>query len=126
MIIGIGVDIIEVERIKDILSKRGELFKQKVFSLSECEYCDKKTNSYMHYAARFAAKEAFAKAIGTGLMTDGISFIDIIVEKDDKGNPDIALKGNAQELFKKLGGTRIHLSISHTETNAAAFVIIEG
>jgi holo-[acyl-carrier protein] synthase len=121
MIIGIGTDIIEVERVARAISK--EAFKKKVFSEREIAYCEsqKKEESF---AARFAAKEAFFKALGTG-WRDGMGITEVEILNDDLGKPSIHLSGKAKEVFEQKGGTHIHLSLSHIKTQAAAFVILE-
>jgi holo-[acyl-carrier protein] synthase len=121
MIIGIGTDIIEVERVARAISK--EAFKKKVFSEREISYCEsqKKEESY---AARFAAKEAFFKALGTG-WRDGMGITEVEILNDELGKPSIHLHGKAEEVFKQKGGTHIHISISHIKTQAIAFVILE-
>jgi holo-[acyl-carrier protein] synthase len=121
MIIGIGTDIIEVERVARAISQ--EAFKKKVFSEREIAYCEsqKKEESF---AGRFAAKEAFFKALGTG-WRDGMGITEIEILNDDLGKPEIHLSGKAKEVFEQKGGTHIHLSISHIKTQAIAFVILE-
>ena len=121
MIIGIGTDIIEVDRVARAISK--EAFKKKVFSEREIAYCEsqKKEESF---AARFAAKEAFFKALGTG-WRDGMGITEVEVLNDELGKPSIFLSGKAKEVFEQKGGTHIHLSLSHIKTQAIAFVILE-
>jgi holo-[acyl-carrier protein] synthase len=121
MIIGIGTDIIEVERVARAISK--EAFKKKVFSEREIAYCEsqKKEESY---AARFAAKEAFFKALGTG-WRDGMGITEVEILNNELGKPDIHLSGKAKEVFEQKGGTHIHISLSHIKTQAIAFVILE-
>ena len=121
MIIGIGTDIIEVERVARAISK--EAFKKKVFSEREIAYCDsqKKEESY---AARFAAKEAFFKALGTG-WRDGMGITEVEILNNELGKPEIHLSGKAKEVFTQKGGTHIHLSLSHIKTQAIAFIILE-
>jgi holo-[acyl-carrier protein] synthase len=121
MIIGIGTDIIEVERVARAISK--EAFKKKVFSEREISYCEsqKKEESF---AARFAAKEAFFKALGTG-WRDGMGITEVEILNDELGKPSILLSGKAKEVFEQKGGTHIHLSLSHIKTQAIAFVILE-
>jgi holo-[acyl-carrier protein] synthase len=121
MIIGIGTDIIEVERVARAISK--EAFKKKVFSEREIAYCEsqKKEESF---AARFAAKEAFFKALGTG-WRDGMGITEVEILNDELGKPEIFLSGKAKEVFEQKGGTHIHLSLSHVKTQAIAFVILE-
>jgi holo-[acyl-carrier protein] synthase len=121
MIIGIGTDIIEVDRVAKAISR--EAFKKKVFSEREIAYCEsqKKEESF---AVRFAAKEAFFKALGTG-WRDGMGIIEVEILNDSLGKPDIYLSGKAKEVFEQKGGTHIHLSLSHIKTQAIAFVILE-
>jgi len=121
MIIGIGTDIIEVERVARAISK--EAFKKKVFSEREITYCEsqKKEESF---AARFAAKEAFFKALGTG-WRDGMGITEVEILNDELGKPSIFLSGKAKEVFEHKGGTHIHLSLSHIKTQAIAFVVLE-
>ena len=122
MILGIGTDIIEVERVRKAIARQG--FKEKVFSEREIAYCDKEERGE-RYAARYAAKEAFSKAMGTGWAADvDIHSVEII--NDEKGKPNIILSGKALDLFTGLGGIRIHVSLSHIKETALAFVVIEG
>lgn len=121
MTIGIGTDIIEVERVGRAISQ--EAFKKKVFSEREIAYCEsqKKDESF---AGRFAAKEAFFKALGTG-WRDGMGITEVEIINDHLGKPEIHLSGKAKEVFEQKGGTHVHLSISHIKTQAIAFVILE-
>jgi holo-[acyl-carrier protein] synthase len=122
MIIGIGTDIIEITRIADSIEKYGERFKNRIFTQSEQDYCESfKANKYLHYAARFAAKEAFSKAIGTGI-TQGFKFNEIWVRNEKSGEPKIELGG---VLAERYGKYRIHISLSHTVGNAVAYVVVE-
>jgi holo-[acyl-carrier protein] synthase len=122
MIIGIGTDIIEVSRIADSIEKYGDRFRNRIFTQLEQEYCESfKANKYVHYAARFAAKEAFSKAIGTGI-TKGFKFSEIWVRNEQSGEPKIELGGG---LAEKWGKCKIHISLSHTVGNAVAYVVIE-
>lgn len=122
MIFGIGTDIIEVARIKDAVDKYGERFKNRIFTEKEQEYCESfNDNKYLHYAARFAAKESFSKAIGTGL-TRGFKFIEVEVRNENNGKPYVTLYGETAEKYKAY---LIHISLSHTESNAIACIIME-
>ncbi len=123
MIKGIGVDIIDVARIKKIIAGNAR-FVEKIYSPDEIRYCRTKYRKEVHYAARFAAKEAFFKALGTGWRY-GMKWQDISVENDELGKPEIKLTGKTLENFKKKQCTHIHLSISHTREYAAAVVVIE-
>ncbi|MCX7735526.1 MAG: holo-ACP synthase [Candidatus Kapabacteria bacterium] len=122
MIYGIGTDIIEVERIKDAIQKYGPRFLNRIYTKVEQEYCESfNENKFLHYAARFAAKESFSKAIGTGI-TQGFKFNEIGVVNQSNGKPNIVLYGG---LLQKWGEYKIQVSLSHTQTNAVAFITIE-
>jgi holo-[acyl-carrier protein] synthase len=124
MIYGTGVDIIECARIQKVM-ERDLGFKDKIFTAGEIEYCESKNrNKYQHYAARFSAKEAVMKAIGTGWRF-GIRFADIEVYHNELGQPLIRLHGKAKELAEKEGFTKIHVSLSHVKELTTAIVIIE-
>jgi holo-[acyl-carrier protein] synthase len=123
MIKGIGVDIIDVARIKKMVEK-GRGFVEKVFTETEISYCGDKYRPGVHYAGRFAAKEAFLKAMGTGLRGT-MAWTDISVENNELGKPGIILAGKTRENFKKNKFQTINLSISHTREYAVAFVIIQ-
>lgn len=121
MIIGIGVDIVKVKRIKKAL-ERTEGFCKGVFSLEEIAYFSNKNNKYETAAGFFAAKEAFSKALGTGIR--GFRLTDIVVKNNSLGKPDIYISNKIKNKFK-LEGNKIHLSISHTDEEAIAYVVIE-
>lgn len=123
MINGTGVDIIDIPRIKKMVDKDNP-FIEKLFTETETRYCESKFRKEIHYAARFAAKEAFFKALGTG-WRGGMKWTDISIENDTLGKPGITLYGKTLEYFKEKKLERIHLSISHTKEYAVAFVIIE-
>ncbi|MFC2152148.1 holo-ACP synthase [Bacteroidota bacterium] len=122
MILGIGTDIFEVERMKQRLEKQPS-FIEGIFTENEIKYCTQFKNKAERFAARYAAKESLLKAFGTG-WRDGITFKDIDIENDDLGKPEIKLSGVAKEIAQKLKVTDIHVSISHTKELAHAFVII--
>ncbi|MDD2506686.1 MAG: holo-ACP synthase [Candidatus Cloacimonetes bacterium] len=124
MIIGVGTDIVEIGRI-DRLLDRNPRFVDKVFSSAEIEYCSSKASPAQSFAARFAAKEAFLKSLGTG-WDQGISWQEIEVMNDNQGKPDIRLCGKAKELAEQKGIRLIHLSLSHEKQYAVASVIAEG
>lgn len=124
MVKGIGVDLVNVKRIDRIYNKWGSRFLHKVFTLNEIIYSQGKSNISQHLAGRFAAKEAVLKMLGTGLR--GVSWQDIEVIIDDYGKPEVVLSGNAERMAKKLGITRIYISLSHEEEYAIAQVIGEG
>jgi holo-[acyl-carrier protein] synthase len=122
MIVGIGIDMIEVDRVVEKIDKH-KGFKEKVFSLSEIEFCEANRKSE-NYAARFAAKEAFLKATGLGLML-GHELSNIEVLNDSNGKPYINLAGDFRIQAEKNGWNLIHLSLSHLREVACAVVIIE-
>jgi holo-[acyl-carrier protein] synthase len=124
MIVGTGIDIAEVERIAQSIARFGGRFKERVFTADEIRYCEAKANKAERYAARFAAKEAGMKAIGTG-WSRGVNWRDIEVRRLPGGRPTIVFHGKAAEIFAKLGGVRAHLSITHTKQSAMAYVILE-
>ena len=123
MIYGIGTDIIEVDRIARVM-ERDLGFREKIYTADEIAYCESMKNKYQHYAARFSAKEALMKAIGTGWRF-GIRFADIEVFHDDLGQPHIRLTGKAKELADTEAFSKIHVSLSHVKQLATAVVIIE-
>ena len=125
MIVGTGVDIAEVARIRDAVGRFGERFLKRVFTPEEVRYCTSKANTEERLAARFAAKEAAMKAIGTGLR-HGVTWQDVEVVRHLGGRPGLRLSGKAAEFAAALGCQRIHLSLSHTEDQAIAHVILEG
>ncbi len=123
MIYGIGTDIIEVPRIKKQLEKNTG-FVKKIFSKREIEYCEPKRMKEQNYAARFAAKEAFFKAIGTG-WRGGIQFNEIEILNDELGKPFINLNGKAKEFFKSNKLKSVFVSLSHLKEFATATIVIE-
>lgn len=123
MISGIGLDVIEVERIAEKIQKE-QGFRELVFSKEEIEYCEPKTHPYEHYAARFAAKEAFFKALGTG-WASGTAFNEIIILGNDMGKPQINFAGETAITLQHLNLSKIKISISHLKNIAAAVVVIE-
>lgn len=124
MILGIGTDIIDVARVRDAMEKDPG-FKDEIFTPSEIHYCESKANKYQHYAARFAAKEAFLKALGTGWQF-GIRFTHIEVQHNDLGAPIISLKEKAKEFEQEKGILKILVSLAHIKDFATAMVVIEG
>jgi holo-[acyl-carrier protein] synthase len=124
VIISIGIDIIEVRRVREVLA-RTPRFRERVFTPRERQYCDSRgTVAAQHYAARFAAKEAALKALRTG-WSEGISWQDVEVSPLESGAPMLLFHGRALELYKACGATAAHLSISHTTEHAIAEVILE-
>ena len=125
MIVGTGVDITEVARIRAAVERFGERFLKRVFTPDEVRYCVSKVNVAERLAARFAAKEAGMKAIGTGLR-HGITWQDVEVVRAPGQRPQLRFSGKAAEFAASLGCKRSHLSISHTAEQAIAHVILEG
>jgi holo-[acyl-carrier protein] synthase len=124
MIVGTGVDITEVDRIQAAVKRFGDRFLQRVFTPAEVRYCMGKPNAAERLAARFAAKEAGMKAIGTGLR-HGITWQDVEVVRLRGHRPMLAFHGKAAEFAARLGCKRTHLSLTHTKEQAIAYVILE-
>jgi len=124
VIVSIGIDIIEVARIREVLL-RTPRFTERVFTQAERDYCDSRgVVAAQHYAARFAAKEAALKALQTG-WRGGISWQDVEVSARDSGAPYLIFTGEVLAIFKRFGASATHLSISHTSEHAIAQVILE-
>jgi holo-[acyl-carrier protein] synthase len=124
MIVSIGIDIIEVRRIREVLS-RTPRFVERVFTSAERAYCNSRgAVAAEHYAARFAAKEAALKALQTG-WRGGISWQDVEIASRESGAPYLIFHGQVETLFAKSGATQAHLSLSHTSEHAIAEVILE-
>ena len=123
MIAGVGTDLIEVERVAGKISKE-EGFRELVFTPGEIAYCEAKANKFQHYAARFAAKEAFLKAIGTGWIT-GIAFNEIEITNDEQGRPLLSLIGATSKFLEARGIGKTWVSLSHLSNISSAVVVIE-
>ena len=124
MIIAVGIDIVEVYRIRETM-ERTPRFAERVYTAAERKYCESKgVAAYQSFAARFAAKEAFLKALKTG-WRGKITWQDIEVLNDEDGVPSLEITGEARAILEKRGVSRVHLSISHTAEHAAANVILE-
>lgn len=124
MIFGLGIDILEVSRMEKQILNESEGFVKRVFTEVEISYCEQKRNRSQHYAARFASKEAFFKAIGTG-WRHGLTWQDIEIFNDALGKPGILLRGKAKTFIEENQIKNIHLSISHSKEIAVAVVILE-
>jgi holo-[acyl-carrier protein] synthase len=122
-ILGIGTDVIEIERIMKA-GEKNPRFLERILTEKENEYCFTTGSRYQSAAARFAGKEAVAKALGCGFTK--FSFLDIEILNDDSGKPEIVLKNMALKIFEESGAKEIHLSLSHSKETATAFVIIQG
>jgi len=124
MIVGTGIDIAEVPRIAASIERFGNRFLQRIFTEGEIRYCESKANRVERYAARFAAKEAAMKAIGTG-WSHGVAWRDIEVCREPGGRPTLTFHGEAAEFAAKLGISHVALSLTHTAEHAIAQVILE-
>lgn len=125
MILGIGTDLAEVDRIQESINRFGERFLRRVYTERERQYAMRKKNFAERFAARFAAKEAGMKAIGTG-WRHGVTWQDFEVVNEPSGRPTLRLSGIAAEFASRMGAVRISLSLTHTTNVAMAVVIIEG
>ncbi|GIX07601.1 MAG: holo-[acyl-carrier-protein] synthase [Candidatus Poribacteria bacterium] len=117
-----GVDITEVERVRAALERWGERFENRVFTEAERAYCRSKRFPWINYAARFAAKEAAMKALGTGW--NGVHWKEIEVVREPSGKPNLRFHGRALERFQRMGGVGARLSLSHTDQLAIAYVLL--
>jgi holo-[acyl-carrier protein] synthase len=124
MIVGSGVDLCEVSRIKDAVARHGRRFVERIYTDREIAYSERKANKYERYAARFAAKEAGMKALGTG-WRGGVRWQDFEVINLPSGRPTLQFHGKAAEYAEKLGVANISLSMTHTSVQAMAMVILE-
>jgi holo-[acyl-carrier protein] synthase len=125
MIIGVGTDIVSIQRIEKAIERFGERFINKVFTDEEANFCKSKKEQAPYLAARFAAKEAVLKALGTGI-SNGIGFKDVEVARIQGKKPEIILHGTGKKVAESLGVKDIHVSISHEADIALAFAVIEG
>ncbi len=123
MLAGLGTDLIEINRIVEKINKKSG-FRETVFSKKEIVYCESKSNKFEHYAARFAAKESFFKALGTGWIT-GTHFNEVEIINDKSGKPVLVLLDETKKTLSPLGITKILVSMSHLKEIASAVVIIE-
>ena len=124
MIVGLGIDIAEVARVKAAIERHGETFLRRLYTAQEQEYCERFKNKYERYAGRFAAKEAAMKALGTG-WSRGVRWVDVEVVRQKGGRPTVKLHGEAGKIADGLGVRNIALSITHTADQAFAQVIFE-
>jgi holo-[acyl-carrier protein] synthase len=122
-LLGHGIDLVSVQRMREILSKEGNPFECRVFSAAEIAYCRRRPDPYPHFAARFAAKEAYGKAVGLGLGASG-NMIEVEVGHDEKGAPKLLLSGKAAEIYAERGISEMVLSLSHDGAYAMASVIL--
>ena len=125
MIVGTGIDLVEIQRIHQSVERYGKRFLRRVYTAAEQAYCLRKKNASESLAARFAAKEAAAKALGTG-MSHGVTWVEIEVVREPSGRPTIAFHGRAREIANRLGVQSTALSLTHTRDLAVASVVLEG
>lgn len=125
MIAGIGVDIMQVERIRGAVQRHGERFLRRIYTPDEIRYCRDGAHPFQRFATRFAAKEAVLKALGVGWQR-GTSFRDVVVEIDELGAPSVRLSGRSQEIARERDIHTIHLSLSHDRQYAVAQAVAEG
>jgi len=125
LIIGCGIDLVKIERIEKIIKRWGNNFNSRIFTPLERDYCEKKKgNKFQSYAGKFAAKEAFFKALGLGLR--GVNWKDIEIKNDELGQPIIDISGKIKKIALAKGVSKYFITISHTKEYAIAQVIIEG
>jgi holo-[acyl-carrier protein] synthase len=126
VVLGIGIDLVENDRMKEILRRRGRAFRDRVFLPTEQEYCNSRAAPWHHYAGRFAVKEAVSKAFGTG-VSEHIGWLDIEVVRDIRtGAPSVRLSAKGRQLAKKRGVKRVLVSLSHTHSYAVAHALLAG
>lgn len=125
MILGIGVDLVDIARVEAMLERHGGRARQRLFTDGEVAYCDASARPGQSFAARFAAKEAFLKAVGTG-WGEGLGWSEVEVVSTPAGAPELRLHGAALARAEQMGLRRVHLSLTHGEEIAAAFLVLEG
>jgi holo-[acyl-carrier protein] synthase len=124
MVLGLGTDLIETKRVQQSIDRFGERFLERIFTAGEIAYCIRKKNSAESFAARFAAKEAGAKALGTGISR-GVTWKEFEVKREASGRPSLHLTGRAEELARAMGVRRVQLSLTHSRELALAVVVAE-
>ncbi len=122
-VIGLGTDLVEVERIQGVLARQGERFLARVYTDEERAYCGRMKFPHKHYAARFAAKEAVAKAFTTGIGAE-LGWKSVSIYHGPRSEPLVRLDEQGQTLLRRIGGTRVLITLSHTDTNALAVAAI--
>jgi len=124
MIVSIGIDLVEISRLEDVFARRGDRFRARVFTELEIDYCESLGSKFASYAARFAAKEAVMKALGTG-WSEGVGWKDIEVVSQPGEAPTITLHGQALETMLAIGASRVHISLTHSGNLAMAQAVLE-
>ncbi|MGB2186994.1 MAG: holo-ACP synthase [Akkermansiaceae bacterium] len=122
-VFGIGIDVVEVERIEASIAEFGERFSRRVFTEAERAYCESQARPAIHYAARFAAKEAVAKALGTGIGKD-VSWLDMEIRRRESGEPEVHLSGGAEAFGERNEVAEIKISLTHAKHYAAANAVV--
>ena|ERR1039458_6100285 len=124
MVVGVGTDLMEIARIHQSIDRFGERFLRRVFTAREIQYCQRKKNAAESFAARFAAKEAGAKALGTDISR-GVSWLELEVSREPGGRPTLELSGRAAERAREIGVASVSLSLTHSKDIALAVVVME-
>lgn len=125
MIIGIGIDLVDIDRLERLLDRHGSRFASRIFTEGEIAYCESHNRRGEGYAARFAAKEAARKAFGAATSIAGLGWRDVEIISSGEGAPHLELHGRARALARQLGVTRVHVSLTHATNQAIAEVILE-
>jgi holo-[acyl-carrier protein] synthase len=125
MIAGVGVDIVEISRLERAIKEYGARFVNRVFTNGEIEYCERMSRKAERYATRFAAKEAARKALGAATPIVALSWHDVEIISSTEGAPQLQFHGRAAEIAEKLKIVRAHVSLSHAQDHAVAFVVLE-
>jgi holo-[acyl-carrier protein] synthase len=125
MITGIGIDVVQNDRIRDSIQRFGDRFLNRIYTEGEIDYCRKCSQPEIHYAARFAAKEAAFKALGTGWAA-GVKWKDVEIERLPSGKPELHLHGEALNRATSAGAQRFYVSLTHDQLVSCAVVILEG
>jgi holo-[acyl-carrier protein] synthase len=124
MVLGLGTDLIETRRVQESMDRFGDRFLERIFTAGEIAYCKRKKNAAESFAARFAAKEAGAKALGTGI-SHGVSWKELEVRREPSGRPTLHFSGRAAELAAGMGVKTVQLSLTHSREMAMAVVVAE-
>ncbi|MCX8108923.1 MAG: holo-ACP synthase [Verrucomicrobiae bacterium] len=124
MVVGLGIDLVEISRVASACERFGDRFLKRLFSSEEIRYCYAFTDPAPHLAARFAAKEAVSKAFGTGIGAR-LGWLDIEVRNYKSGQPYVLLHDKGMQLLRDLGASSVHISLAHTREHAVAVAIIE-
>jgi holo-[acyl-carrier protein] synthase len=125
LVVGIGIDLVEPDRMRRALERSGERLLRRLFTPAERAYCDSHADPIPHLSARFAAKEALFKALGTG-WSGGVSWTEAEVRVDARGRPELVLAGKTAEIARERGAQRVLVSLTHIDTAAGAIVVLEG